>query len=191
MLVPESKAAEIIDLTADTMRSVPYGDPRDESMMMGPLINERQRDKVDGYVQRAAAAGAKVVIGGRRPEHLPDGFFYEPTLITDVDPDAEIAQDELFGPVLAVHTYRDDDEAVAIANNSIFGLSGTVFGADEERATAIARRLRVGTVSVNGGMWYGPDCPFGGYKQSGIGREMGVAGFEEYLELKTLATPIG
>ncbi len=190
LLVPESKAAELVDLVADTLRGVPYGDPHDPGTMMGPLINERQRDKVDGYVQRAAEAGAKIVVGGKRPEHLPKGWFYEPTLITDVDPDAEIAQDELFGPVLALITYRDDDDAVAIANNSVFGLSGSVFGTDADRATAIARRLRTGTVSVNGGAWFGPDCPFGGYKQSGIGREMGVEGFEEYLETKTLALPV-
>jgi acyl-CoA reductase-like NAD-dependent aldehyde dehydrogenase len=124
------------------------------------------------------------------PEHLPKGFFYEPTLVVDVDPDARIAQDEIFGPVLVVLPYRDDDDAVAIANNSIFGLSATVIGTDDDRATALARRLRVGTVSVNGGMWYAPDAPFGGYKQSGIGREMGVPGLEEYLETKTLAKPV-
>jgi len=160
-------------------------------MMMGPLISAEQRDKVDGYVQEAVGDGAKVALGGRRPDHLPDGFFYEPTLLVDVDPDARIAQEEIFGPVLVVLPYRDDDEAVAIANNSIFGLSGTVFGTDVDRATAVARRLRVGTVSVNGGMWYAPDAPFGGYKQSGIGREMGVPGLEEYLESKTLARPVG
>ena len=127
--------------------------------------------------------------GGKRPEHLPDGYFYEPTLLTGVDPDAAIAQEEVFGPVLVVLPYRDDDDAVAIANNSIFGLSGAVFGADDERATNLARRLRTGTVSVNGGMYYGPDAPFGGYKQSGIGREMGVPGLDEYLEIKTIARP--
>jgi aldehyde dehydrogenase (NAD+) len=191
MLVPETKLAEVVELVSSTMAGVPYGDPTDPGNMMGPLISAEQRDKVDGYVQDAVAAGAKLVLGGRRPEHLPDGFFYEPTLLTDVDPDAAIAQDEIFGPVLVVLPYRDDDDAVAIANNSIFGLSGTVFGTDVDRATSVARRLRVGTVSVNGGMWYAPDAPFGGYKQSGIGREMGVPGLEEYLETKTLAVPVG
>jgi acyl-CoA reductase-like NAD-dependent aldehyde dehydrogenase len=190
VLVPESRAADAIEAIRSTMAGVPYGDPTEPGNMMGPLISAEQRDKVDGYVQAAAGGGAKLVLGGRIPDHLPDGFFYEPTLLTDVDQDAPIAQDEIFGPVLVVLTYRDDDDAVAIANNSIFGLSGTVFGADEARATAVARRLRVGTVSVNGGMWYGPDTPFGGYKQSGIGREMGVPGLEEYLETKTLAVPV-
>jgi aldehyde dehydrogenase (NAD+) len=157
--------------------------------MMGPLITEAQRERVDGYVQRAVAEGGTVALGGKRPEALPDGYFYEPTLITGLGPDSTVAQEEVFGPVLVVLPYRDDDDAVAIANNSIFGLSGTVFGVDEDRATNIARRLRTGTVSVNGGMWYGPDAPFGGYKQSGIGREMGVPGLEEYLETKTIARP--
>jgi acyl-CoA reductase-like NAD-dependent aldehyde dehydrogenase len=190
LLVPEAKLAEMVDLVAETLAGVPYGDPTDPSMMMGPLIDERQREKVDGYVQRASADGAKIVTGGRKPEHLPRGFFYEPTLLADVDPGSAIAQEELFGPVLVIIPYRDDDDAVAIANDSIFGLSATVFGADDERATAVSRRIRAGTVSINGGMWYAPDAPFGGYKQSGIGREMGVAGLEEYLEAKTLAVPV-
>jgi aldehyde dehydrogenase (NAD+) len=131
-----------------------------------------------------------VAVGGRRPEHLPKGYYYEPTLLTDVDPDSAVAQEEIFGPVLVMLPYRDEDDAVAIANNSIFGLSGSVLSADEGRATAVGRRLRAGTVSINGGAWYAPDAPFGGYKQSGIGREMGVAGLEEHLELKTLAVPV-
>jgi aldehyde dehydrogenase (NAD+) len=189
LLVPESKLSEAVDLVAGTMAGVPYGDPSDPGMLMGPLISEAQRDKVDGYVRAAVADGAKVATGGGRPEHLPDGFFYQPTLLVDVDPQATVAQEEIFGPVLVVLPYRDDDEAVAIANDSIFGLSGAVYGSDPERATNLARRLRIGTVSINGGMYYGADAPFGGYKQSGIGREMGVAGLEEYLEGKTLARP--
>jgi aldehyde dehydrogenase (NAD+) len=189
MLVPEATLAEAVEAVADTLRGVSYGDPTDPSIMMGPLINERQRDKVEGYVERAVAEGAKVAVGGRRPEHLPKGWFYEPTLLTDVDPRSAVAQEEIFGPVLVMLPYRDDDDAVAIANDSIFGLSGSVLGSDEERATAIGRRLRAGTVSINGGAWYAPDAPFGGYKQSGIGREMGVAGLEEHLELKTFARP--
>ena len=157
--------------------------------MMGPLISEAQRQKVDGYVKGAVAEGGTVVTGGKVPEALPDGYFYEPTLVTGLGPNATLAQEEVFGPVLVVLPYSDDDEAVAIANNSDFGLSGTVFGTDEERATNVGRRIRTGTVSVNGGMWYGADAPFGGYKQSGIGREMGVPGLVEYLEMKTLALP--
>jgi acyl-CoA reductase-like NAD-dependent aldehyde dehydrogenase len=189
LLVPEAKHAEMVDVVAEMLGNVPYGDPADASKLMGPLISERQRDKVDGYVRAAVADGARLVTGGRRPEDLPDGFFYEPTLLADVEPGAAVAQEEVFGPVLVVLPYRDDDDAVAIANNTIFGLSGAVYGGDVERATAVARRLRSGTVSINGGLYYGPDAPFGGYKQSGIGREMGVAGLEEFLELKTLAKP--
>jgi aldehyde dehydrogenase (NAD+) len=189
LLVPESKFDEAVEQTVATLAGVPVGDPADPANMMGPLISEAQRKRVDGYVQRAVADGGTVVTGGKVPESLPDGYFYEPTLVTGVGPDAAIAQDEVFGPVLVVLPYRDDDDAVAIANNSVFGLSGTVFGVDEERATSLARRIRAGTVSVNGGMWYGADAPFGGYKQSGIGREMGTPGLEEYLELKTLAKP--
>jgi aldehyde dehydrogenase (NAD+) len=191
LLVPQSRLDETVELVAKTMAGVPYGDPRDPSVMMGPLISEAQRGKVEGYVRGAVAEGATVVTGGTRPAHLPSGYFYEPTLLTGVGPDAAIAQEEVFGPVLVVLPYRDDDDAVAIANNSIFGLSGMVYGADVERATQLARRLRTGTVSINGGSYYGPDSPFGGYKQSGIGREMGAAGLEEYLELKTLAKPAG
>ncbi len=191
LLVPEAKLDAAVQLVAGTLAGVPYGDPSDPSTMMGPLISEAQRQRVDGYVRGAVAEGATVATGGGRPERLPNGFLYEPTLLAGVDAHSAIAQEEVFGPVLVVLPYRDDDDAVAIANNSIFGLSGSVFGADEERAAGVARRLRVGTVSINGGMYYGPDAPFGGYKQSGIGREMGVAGLEEYLELKTLAKPAG
>jgi aldehyde dehydrogenase (NAD+) len=187
LLVPEAKYGEAAELVAAMMAGVPFGDPRDETKLMGPLISERQRDTVEGHVQQAIAEGGRVVTGGRRPD-LP-GYFYEPTLIADVDNSASIAQDEVFGPVLAILPYRDDDDAVRIANDSIFGLSGAVYGTDIDRATSVARRIRSGTVSINGGIYYAPDAPFGGYKQSGIGREMGVPGFEEYLELKTLATP--
>ena len=189
LLVPESRYDEAVEQTVATMTGVPVGDPADPANMMGPLISQAQWDRVDAHVRQAVAEGGTVVTGGKRPEALPDGYFYEPTLVTGVGPDASVAQDEVFGPVLVVLPYRDDDDAVAIANNSIFGLSGTVFGVDEDRATAVARRIRAGTVSVNGGMWYGADAPFGGYKQSGIGREMGVPGLEEYLETKTLAKP--
>jgi acyl-CoA reductase-like NAD-dependent aldehyde dehydrogenase len=190
MLVPQSKLDDAVDQLRTTVEGVPVGDPTDPSTMMGPLINARQWDKVDGYVQRAVADGAKVVTGGKRPDNLPNGFFYSPTVLVSVDPNSAIAQEEIFGPVVVVIPYKDDDEAVAIANNSIFGLSAMVMGADRERALRVARRVRSGTVSVNGGLWYGPDSPFGGYKQSGIGREMGVPGLMEYLETKTLAEPV-
>ena len=128
---------------------------------------------------------------GGRPPHLDKGYYVEPTLFVNVDPDATIAQEEIFGPVLCVLKYDGDDDAVRIANNSMYGLSGAVTSASLERAEAVARRIRTGTVSVNGGLWFGPDSPFGGYRQSGTGREHGVEGFEEYLETKTLGLPVG
>jgi aldehyde dehydrogenase (NAD+) len=184
MLVPRDRHDEIAELVAGMMSQVTFGDPADPQTFMGPLISERQRDKVDGLVRRAIAAGATLVTGGTK---VDPGFYYTPTLLSGVDPASEIAQEEVFGPVLAVIPYDGEDEAVRIANDSIYGLSGAVYSADQERAVEVARRIRTGTVSINGGNYYGPDAPFGGYKQSGIGREMGVAGLEEFLERKTLA----
>jgi acyl-CoA reductase-like NAD-dependent aldehyde dehydrogenase len=189
LVVPRAQHDDVVELTRDFLAQVNYGDPTDPTNMMGPLINARQRDKVAGYVERAVAAGATTVIGGRTPEHLPRGYYYEPTLIVGADERSEIAQDELFGPVLIVLPHDGDDDAVRIANNSIYGLSGGVVSADRTRALKVARGIRAGTMSVNGGMYYAPDAPFGGYKQSGIGREMGEAGLDEFLERKTLAEP--
>jgi acyl-CoA reductase-like NAD-dependent aldehyde dehydrogenase len=191
LVVPRARFDEAVDLARGMLADVAYGDPTDPATMMGPLINARQRDKVGGYVDRAIADGATAVVGGGCPDHLPRGYFFEPTLLVDVKEDSEVAQDELFGPVLVVLPHDGDDDAVRIANNSIFGLSGGVLSADRERALAVARRIRTGTMSVNGGVYYGPDVPFGGYKQSGIGREMGAAGLDEFLERKSFAEPAG
>ncbi|MGV0645658.1 aldehyde dehydrogenase family protein [Mycolicibacterium sp. XJ2546] len=187
LLVPRKHHDEIVELVKNNFGLVRYGNPADEGIYMGPLISEQQRDKVDGMVKRAVEAGATLVTGGQK---VDPGFFYTPTLLTDVDPDSEIAQEEVFGPVLAIIAYEDDDDAVRIANNSIYGLSGAVFGS-QERALRVARRIRTGTFSINGGNYFSPDSPFGGYKQSGIGREMGTAGLEEFLESKTFATVVG
>ncbi|OBA64894.1 aldehyde dehydrogenase [Mycobacterium sp. 1100029.7] len=187
LLVPKSHHDEIVEIIAGNFAKVRHGDPADPKTLMGPLINERQRDKVDQMVQRAVAAGATLVTGGKR---LDPGFFYAPTLLTNVDPDSEIAQDEVFGPVLVVIGFDDDDDAVRIANNSVYGLAGAVFSQDQERALAVARRIRTGSFSINGGNYFGADSPFGGFKQSGVGREMGVAGLEEFLEHKTFAVPV-
>jgi aldehyde dehydrogenase (NAD+) len=189
LVVPRDRFDEAVDVARSTLAGIPYGDPTDPATMMGPLISARQREKVAGYVDRAVAEGAKAVVGGGIPEHLPRGFFYEPTLLVGADENSAVAQDELFGPVLVVLAHDGDDDAVRIANNSIFGLSGAVMSGDRERALAVARRIRTGTMSVNGGVYYGPDAPFGGYKQSGIGREMGAAGLDEFLERKTFAEP--
>ena len=189
LVVPRAQYDDVVDLTRQMLAGIPYGDPTDPAVMMGPLINARQQEKVAGYVDRAVADGAKAVIGGRIPEHLPKGYYYEPTLIVGADENSAIAQEELFGPVLVVLPHDGDEDAVRVANNSIFGLSGGVIGADRERALKVARGIRTGTMSVNGGLYYGPDSPFGGYKQSGMGREMGAAALDEFLERKTLAEP--
>jgi aldehyde dehydrogenase (NAD+) len=187
IVVPRARQDEFVQLAAAMLGQVTYGDPTDDKNYMGPLITSQQREKVHGIVTRAVESGATLVTGGS-PVDGP-GYFYQPTLLANVDPDSEVAQEELFGPVIAVIPHDGDDDAVAIANNSIYGLSGGVYSADEERALKVARRIRTGTLGINGGAWFGPDTPFGGYKQSGVGREMGRAGLQEFLESKTLAVP--
>ena len=155
LLVPKKHHDEIVELIAQNFAKVRHGDPADPKTYMGPLINERQRDKVDGMVQRAVADGATLVTGGKR---LDPGYFYAPTLLTNVDPDSEIAQHEIFGPVLVVIGFDDDDDAVRIANNSIYGLAGAVFSADQDRALAVARRIRTGSFSINGGNYFSADA---------------------------------
>jgi acyl-CoA reductase-like NAD-dependent aldehyde dehydrogenase len=189
LVVPRERYDEAVEIACSTMGAITMGDPHDPGALAGPLISATQRDKVAGYVDRAVEAGATVATGGtRRPGK---GFYYEPTVLVGVDENAEVAQEELFGPVLVVLPHDGDDDAVRIANNSIYGLSGSVSSPDRERALRVARRLRSGTLSVNGGAFYAADVPFGGYKQSGIGREAGVAGLEEFLEYKALAEPAG
>ena len=193
VLLPRSRYDEGVDAIASMMAAVPVGDPDDDATMMGPLISRRQWDRVDGYVQGAVDAGARVVCGGGRPADLPDrlaaGNFYALTLLADVTNDMAIAREEVFGPVIVAIAHDGDDDAVAIANDSPYGLSGSVFAGSDDHAVSVARRIRTGTMSINGGVWYGADVPFGGYKHSGIGREMGRAGFEEHLETKAYAKP--
>ena len=155
---------------------------------MGRSSPRLQRDRIQGYLDSAIAEGGTFACGGGRPADRDTGFFIYPTVIAGLDNNARVAREEIFGPVLTVIAHDGDDDAVRIANDSPFGLSGTVFSPDEERAAGVAARMRVGTVNINGGVWYSADVPFGGYKQSGIGREMGIAGFEEYLETKAIAT---
>ena len=189
MLLPRSRYDEGVELISKAMTEVPYGDPTDPSVIMGPQVSRKQRDRVLGYIDRGREEGASLVVGGGVPAHLPKGWFVEPTLFVDVDNSMTIAQEEIFGPVLAVIPYEDDDDAVRIANDSGYGLSGGVFSSSDERATSIARRVRTGSIGVNGGLWYGADSPYGGYKASGIGRQNGIEGFEQYLETKAIAWP--
>lgn len=187
LLLPRSRYDEGVEIVAESFRGVKFGDPNDVDVMAGPLINARQQCRVLDYIDAGVAAGARLVIGGRRG--VDRGFFVEPTLFADVDNSMSIAQEEIFGPVLVVIPFEDDDDAARIANDSIYGLSGMVTSASLERSMAVARRIRSGTLSVNGGNWYAADSPFGGYKASGIGRQGGREGFEQYLETKTIAHP--
>ncbi len=190
LLVPRPRYDEAAATAAATMSSIKPGDPDDPGTVCGPLISARQRGRVQGYLDLAITEGGTFVCGGGRPADMPSGFFIEPTVIAGLTNDVRVAREEIFGPVLTVIAHDGDDDAVRIANDSPYGLSGTVFAADPQRAAAVASRLRVGTVNVNGGVWHCADAPFGGYKQSGNGREMGVAGFEEYLETKVVATAV-
>ncbi len=188
LLLPEPIHDEVVDRLVTLARGVHVGDPTDAVVQMGPLISRAQLDRVEAHVARAVSDGAKLAVGGRRPAGLDAGFYYEPTILTDVAPDSHIAQEEVFGPVLTVLRYRDDDDAVAIANNSQYGLSGGIWGTDVDRAVAVARRIRTGQIAVNG---CGPgDAPFGGFKQSGFGREGGgLVGLRHYMEPKAIGIP--
>jgi aldehyde dehydrogenase (NAD+) len=193
LLVPRDRYDEAVDIAAATMASLGAQDPADPGTVCGPLISASQRDRVAGYLKLAADEGGRFATGGKVAEQdgeLADGFWIEPTVIAGLDNTARVAQEEIFGPVLTVIPHDGDDDAVRIANESPYGLSGSVESGDLERAKSVARRIRTGTIGVNGGQWFGADSPFGGYKQSGVGREMGVAGFEEYLEIKTIAEPV-
>ncbi len=190
LVVPRNRYDEAVEAAAATMGGLKPGDPTDPGTICGPVISARQRDRIQGYLDSAIAEGGRFACGGGRPAGRDTGFFIEPTVIAGLDNNAKVAREEIFGPVLTVIAHDGDDDAVRIANDSPYGLSGTVFSPDLDRANAVAARLRVGTVNVNGGVWYSADMPFGGYKQSGIGREMGLAGFEEYLEIKAIATAV-
>jgi aldehyde dehydrogenase (NAD+) len=189
MLLPRSRYEEGVELLKQYLGATPYGDPQRPDVMMGPLISAKQRDRVLGYIEKGVDEGATLALGGGRPKDHPNGWYVEPTLFTDVDNSMTIAQEEIFGPVLVVIPFDDDDDAVRVANDSIYGLSGGIFSGSLERALAVSRRIRTGTLSVNGGAYHGADIPFGGYKHSGIGRQNGVAGFDQYLEIKSLAWP--
>ena len=190
LVVPRARYDEAVQAAAATMSGIKPGDPTDAGTICGPVISERQRDRIQSYLDLAIAEGGSFACGGGRPADRDRGFFIEPTVIAGLDNSARVAREEIFGPVLTVIAHDGDDDAVRIANDSPYGLSGTVFSPDAERAHRVADRLRVGTVNVNGGVWYSADMPFGGYKQSGVGREMGLAGFEEYLEIKAIATAV-
>ncbi len=190
ILASRERYGQVVERLVEAVGAMKVGDPLDPATTCGPLVAERQRTRVEGYIQSGRDEGARVAIGGRRPADLPKGWYVEPTVFADVDNSMRIAQEEIFGPVLVVIPYGEVDEAVAIANDSDYGLSGTVWTADVERGIDIAREVRTGTYTVNG---FGMDftSPFGGFKQSGVGRELGPEGLRSYLEYKSINLPAG
>jgi acyl-CoA reductase-like NAD-dependent aldehyde dehydrogenase len=188
MLVPRSKHDEVVEKVKTEAESYTVGDPTDPSSRLGPLISDTQRQRVRAYIEKGIEEGATLVTGGAEPpEGLEKGYFVRPTVFADVRNDMTIAQEEIFGPVLSIIPYDDEDDAVRIANDTIYGLHAGVYGGDKEHATAVARRIQAGQVDING-QNFNPLAPFGGYKQSGHGRELGKYGLEEYLEIKSLQT---
>jgi aldehyde dehydrogenase (NAD+) len=188
LLLPDSLHDDVVDRLVALARAVKVGDPADPGVQMGPLISAAQRERVEAHVAGAVGEGATLVTGGRRPAGLDVGFYFEPTILTDVEPNSTIAQEEVFGPVMTVLRYRDVDDAVAIANNSQYGLSGAVWGGDVDRAVGVARRIRTGQIAVNGATPGG--APFGGFKLSGLGREGGgIGGIHQYMEPMAIGLP--
>jgi aldehyde dehydrogenase (NAD+) len=187
MLVPASRVADAERIAADEVAAnYQPADPFADGARLGPLSSQAQVERVTGYIQKGIDEGAKLVTGGpERPEGFEDGYYVSPTVFSEVSNDMTIAQEEIFGPVLSIIAYEDEDEAARIANDSVYGLSGGVWSADAERAQAFARRIRTGQIEVNGGA-FNPSAPFGGFKNSGYGREYGPHGFEEFLEIKAM-----
>jgi aldehyde dehydrogenase (NAD+) len=186
MLVPRSRYEEAVKIAKDLTESATLGNPLDPEVTIGPMSSKSQQETVRRYIRKGVEEGARLVTGGdEAPDGLAKGFYVKPTIFADVRSDMTIAQEEIFGPVIAMIPYDTEDEAVEIANDSIYGLSGAVFSGDEERAKRVARRIRTGRVDINGGT-FNLMAPFGGYKQSGLGRELGTYGFEEFLEVKAL-----
>ena len=186
MLVPEAKYAEAKALAAEAAKAYAPGDPLSETTRLGPLSSAAQLERVRGFIRKATEEGAELIAGGAdAPDGLPGGYYVKATVFGKVDPKSTIGQEEVFGPVLSIITYKDEEDAIRIANDTIYGLAGGVWSADTARAQKVARRLRAGQIDINGGP-FNMNAPFGGYKQSGHGREAGVYGLEEFLEYKSL-----
>jgi aldehyde dehydrogenase (NAD+) len=190
MLVPRSHYDQAVEVASATFGALTVGDPADPNTFCGPLVSAKQRERVLGYIEKAKADGGRITAGGGVPDGLDRGYFVAPTVVADVAPDHTIFQEEVFGPVLSITPYDGgDDGAVELANNSTYGLAGGIMGSNE-RAMAVARRIRTGSLMINSGMYYGADAPFGGYKMSGIGRQNGIEGFEQHLQTKTIGYPL-
>jgi aldehyde dehydrogenase (NAD+) len=188
VLAPRRTYDATVAALAAQISAFPVGDPNDPATAVGPLITEAQRERVEAYIASGRREGARVVVGGGRPQQFERGYFVEPTLFADVHNDMTIAQEEIFGPVVAVIAYDSDDEAVAIANESSYGLSGSVWSGDPERARRVAERVRTGSIGINHAM-LDIGGPFGGFKRSGLGREYGVEGIDGYVELQQMTSP--
>ncbi|OYN81837.1 aldehyde dehydrogenase [Mycolicibacterium sphagni] len=191
LVIHESLYPEALAAITAAYQAVPVGDPAQPGTFVGPVVSAKQKKRVLDACDQARRDGAQILTGGRSVEGLPDhlaaGHFVQPTVIVGVDSTSAIAQQEIFGPVLVVLPFRTDDEAVRIANDSAYGLAGAVLSGSLDRGMSVARRIRTGSIGVNGGMFYGADAPFGGYKNSGVGRQCGIEGFQQYLETKTVA----
>lgn len=188
VLAPAHRYAEVLDAVTDLAQSLTIGDPLDTKTAIGPVVSARQRERIEGYITTGRNEGARVTTGGGRPAHLDRGWFLQPTVFGDVRNDMVIAREEIFGPVIVVIPYQDESEALALANDSEYGLAGSVWTGDAERGTAVARRIRTGSVGING---YRLDnaAPFGGYKASGLGRENGPEGLMAYFQVKSVLLP--
>ncbi|WP_396932126.1 aldehyde dehydrogenase [Mycolicibacterium sp.] len=185
ILAPKSRYAEIVDTFSDFAKSLKVGDPLSPETLIGPMVSEKHRDRVEGYIAKGIGDGAKVTVGGGRPADLDKGWYVEPTIFSDVDNDSAIAQEEIFGPVLSLIPYNDVDDAVRLANGSAYGLGGSIWTSDPDRAVEVARRIQTGTIGIND---YLPDpaAPFGGVKGSGLGRELGPEGLAAYEQTKSV-----
>ncbi len=190
ILAPRSRYDEIVDAVSAFVQLLPVGLPSDPATQVGPLISEKQRQRVEGYITKGKEEGARLVCGGGRPEGLDSGYFVQPTVFADVDNKMTIAQEEIFGPVLSIIAYEDEADAIRIANDSVYGLAGSVWTTDVPKGIEISQQIRTGTYGIN---WYAfdPGSPFGGYKNSGIGRENGPEGVEHFCQLKSVLLPMG
>ncbi len=193
ILAPRSRYDEVVDAVVSGVSAMKVGDPMDPATEVGPVVAERQRSRIEGYLESGREEGATVALGGGRPSgsEFSKGWYVEPTVFTDVDNKMRIAQEEIFGPVLVVIPYDGDDNAVDIANDSNYGLCGSVWTGDNDRGLGVARRVRTGTYMLNAPVPIDFSTPFGGFKESGVGREFGPEGLEGFLEMKSIALPAG